>query len=82
MMMGSTNVIITEMQLELILKQSCCNLHRANILHIVWCNLSKSQQKIWDPYRLCFEHYNSDNNCDHFDGPNPTKFNCPQCKMN
>lgn len=76
------SIMITEYQLELMLKClkcSCCKLHFANVLEILWESFSDIQKQKWDSYRFCTNHYNSCDG-DMFEGPLPIKRNCSMCK--
>jgi hypothetical protein len=77
----SSDIIITEYQLQLIFLNSCCKLHFANLLEILWNSFSKTQKQKWDSYRLCSNHVYSSNDFDVNDGPTPNKLDCPECKQ-
>lgn len=79
--MNSTDVIISESQLESIFKQHCCKFHHFNIMQVIWNNLSADQQNKFGLYLPCLTHYNYRQTYDTFDAPSPLRINCPKCKQ-
>lgn len=71
------SIRLSEFEIDLLLNDSCCNLHRAKNLNFIWNKLSPALQEKWKNYLFCKEHFDLQD--DQFDGPIPLRKFCKSC---